>query len=61
MSNSTETPSATAGAGSGDPRARHECDFCGRSVHPATAAAQAQPFRNEPESLLCRECAVGAD
>lgn len=51
------TPAPTADTG-----AVHECDFCGRAMHRATAVERVQRGGKEPELVqLCVECAFGVD
>lgn len=58
MSTSTESlPPSSAATGT-----VHECDFCGRAVHRATAVERGQGGGNEPKTVpLCVECALGVD
>ena len=52
------TPASSAATGDSSTTA-HECDFCGRAVHPGTAVERGG---NEPEVvMLCGQCAFGMD
>ena len=56
------TSSESTGASSYLTETAEECDFCGETVHPATAVKRAERKGDEIEVVtLCAECALSDD
>ena len=57
LTSAESNPTSSAATG-----AVHECDFCGRAVHRATAVERVQRGGDEPAVVtLCAQCAFDVD